>query len=96
MSSFHDQDQIVGAAGNLWGLVVLVDDVPGSGHAREHCNQQQNRQRAAGHERRSRGTIGFGFRADLSESVLICASTPHPLIDNAESPADERARRRCR
>ena len=53
------QDQIVGAAGNLQRLVVLVEDVPGSGHAREHRKQEQNRQRAAGHERRRGGTIGF-------------------------------------
>jgi len=39
-------------------LVVLVDDVPGSDHARERRKQEQNRQRAAGHERKSGGTIG--------------------------------------
>jgi len=39
-------------------LVVLVDDVPGSNHARERRKQEQNRQQAAGHERKSGGTIG--------------------------------------
>jgi hypothetical protein len=32
------------------------------------------------------GTIGFGFHADLSESVLICASTPRPLKATAGIP----------
>jgi len=44
-------------------LVVLVDDVPGSDHARERRKQEQNRQRAAGHERKSGGTIGVSGSA---------------------------------
>jgi len=62
-------------------LVVLVDDVPGSDHARERRKQEQNRQRAAGHERKSGGTIGEC--PDLRFGTL-------PPIDAVESPADER------
>ena len=65
----------------FWVLVVLVDDVPGSDHARERRKQEQNRQRAAGHERKSGGTIGEC--PDLHFGTL-------PLIDTVESPADER------
>lgn len=70
--------EIVGAAGDLWGLVALVDDVAAGRHARERRHDDQNSygrrllRPAAGHqgERRSSRRVLWRVSCDTGAVTI--------------------------
>jgi hypothetical protein len=65
-----NQDKIVGAPGDLGGLVVMVDDVATGRSSRQRRGQQQRQDSRGGHLSRRNGD-GDGQGSCLEQLVVV-------------------------